>query len=97
MAYETLIVETRGAVGLITLNRPQALNALNSTVLKELLQAHAAFEADDGDRRDRADRLRARLCRRRRHQGDAAARLRRGLQVAISSAAGTTSPRFASP
>ena len=47
MAYETLIVETRGAVGLITLNRPQALNALNSTVLKELLQAHSDFEADD--------------------------------------------------
>ncbi|KQV10436.1 enoyl-CoA hydratase [Rhizobium sp. Root1203] len=47
MAYETLIVETRGAVGLITLNRPQALNALNSTVLNELLQAHADFEADD--------------------------------------------------
>ena len=46
MSYETLIVETRGAVGLITLNRPQALNALNSTVLKELLQAYAAFEDD---------------------------------------------------
>lgn len=47
MAYETLVVETRGAVGLITLNRPQALNALNSTVLKELLQAYEAFQADD--------------------------------------------------
>ncbi len=47
MSYETLIVETRGAVGLITLNRPQALNALNSTVLKELLEAYAAFEDDD--------------------------------------------------
>ena len=47
MSYETLIVEARGAVGLITLNRPQALNALNSTVLKELLQAYAAFENDD--------------------------------------------------
>ncbi|CCM74123.1 enoyl-CoA hydratase [Rhizobium mesoamericanum] len=47
MAYETLIVETRGAVGLITLNRPQALNALNSTVLKELLQAYEAFQDDD--------------------------------------------------
>jgi enoyl-CoA hydratase len=47
MSYETLIVETRGAVGLITLNRPQALNALNSTVLDELLRAHAAFQVAD--------------------------------------------------
>ncbi|MDM9627341.1 enoyl-CoA hydratase [Rhizobium sp. S152] len=47
MSYETLIVETRGNVGLVTLNRPQALNALNSAVLKELLQAYAAFEGDD--------------------------------------------------
>ncbi|MEZ2130946.1 MULTISPECIES: enoyl-CoA hydratase [unclassified Sinorhizobium] len=47
MAYETLIVETRDAVGLITLNRPQALNALNSTVLRELREAYAAFHADD--------------------------------------------------
>ena len=47
MAYETLVVETRGNVGLITLNRPQALNALNSVVLKDLKQAYAAFHADD--------------------------------------------------
>ena len=47
MSYETLIVEQRGAVTLIQLNRPQALNALNSTVLKELIAAFAAFEADD--------------------------------------------------
>ena len=45
--YETLLVEQRGAVTLIMLNRPQALNALNSTVLKELIAAMAAFEADD--------------------------------------------------
>ncbi|MFT4000071.1 MAG: enoyl-CoA hydratase [Rhizobium sp.] len=47
MAYETLIVETHGAVGLIRLNRPQALNALNSTVLAELKQAYAALHLDD--------------------------------------------------
>ena len=46
MAYETLLVETRGAVTLVTLNRPQALNALNNQVLQELLQAFAAFDAD---------------------------------------------------
>ena len=47
MSYETLIVETRGNVGLITLNRPQALNALNSTVLADLKQAYADFHADE--------------------------------------------------
>lgn len=48
MAYETIIVETRGKVGLITLNRPKALNALNSQVLAELLAATGSFEADQG-------------------------------------------------
>ena len=44
--YETILVEQRNAVTLITLNRPQALNALNSTVLKELIDAFAAYDAD---------------------------------------------------
>ena len=47
MSYECILVEQRGAVTLITLNRPQALNALNSTILKELTAAFAAFDADD--------------------------------------------------
>ncbi|TPG21154.1 enoyl-CoA hydratase [Sphingomonas koreensis] len=46
--YETLLVEQRDRVTLITLNRPQALNALNAKVLEELLDALAAFDADDG-------------------------------------------------
>lgn len=46
MAYETIIVETRGKVGLMTLNRPKALNALNTTVLREVVQALKEFEAD---------------------------------------------------
>lgn len=46
MTYETLIIEQRGAVTLITLNRPQALNALNSQVLADLIAALAAFDAD---------------------------------------------------
>jgi len=46
MAYETILVETRGKVGLITLNRPKALNALNSQVLAELLAACQAFDAN---------------------------------------------------
>jgi enoyl-CoA hydratase len=46
MAYENIIVETRGKVGLIRLNRPQALNALNRGLMRELTEALDAFEAD---------------------------------------------------
>ncbi|MBZ0227918.1 MAG: enoyl-CoA hydratase [Bauldia sp.] len=46
MAYETIAAETRGAVGLITLDRPQALNALNAELIGELSQAIDGFEAD---------------------------------------------------
>ena len=46
MAYETIIVETRGKVGLITLNRPKALNALNSQVMAEVVAAVNGFGAD---------------------------------------------------
>ncbi len=45
--YETIIAETRDAVGLITLNRPDALNALNGQLISEMGQALVAFEADD--------------------------------------------------
>jgi enoyl-CoA hydratase len=48
MAFETINVDTRGKVGLITLNRPKALNALNRQVLDELLVAMAAFETNAG-------------------------------------------------
>jgi enoyl-CoA hydratase len=47
MTYTSILTETRGRVGLITLNRPQALNALNPTLLAELAQAMQAFDADD--------------------------------------------------
>jgi len=46
MAYETILVETRGHVGLITLNRPKALNALNAALIAELSGAIDAFEND---------------------------------------------------
>ncbi len=46
MSYETILVEQKGAVTLITLNRPKALNALSSHVLAELTDAFAKFEAD---------------------------------------------------
>ena len=47
MDFKTLKVETRGAVGLITLNRPGALNALNTQLLEEMNAALDTFEADD--------------------------------------------------
>jgi enoyl-CoA hydratase len=46
MSTEAIVVETRGRVGLIRLNRPQALNALNATIRNELLAAAEAFDAD---------------------------------------------------
>jgi enoyl-CoA hydratase len=47
MAYETIIVETKGRVGIVRLNRPNALNALNAQVIKELSAALDTFEADE--------------------------------------------------
>jgi len=46
MTYQNILVETRGAVGLITLNRPQALNALCDALIRELGQALDGFEKD---------------------------------------------------
>jgi enoyl-CoA hydratase len=46
MTYQNILVETRGAVGLITLNRPQALNALCDGLIRELGQALDGFERD---------------------------------------------------
>ena len=46
-AYQNLLVETRERVGLITLNRPKALNALNDALMDELGQALLAFDADE--------------------------------------------------
>ncbi len=48
MSYENIVVETRGRVGLITLNRPKALNALNDQLVDEVGAALSAFEADEG-------------------------------------------------
>ena len=50
MSYENILVQSESAVTLITLNRPQALNALNSAVLEELIIAFAAYEADASQR-----------------------------------------------
>jgi enoyl-CoA hydratase len=48
MAYETIIVERKQRVGVITLNRPNALNALNARLIADLTHALDDFEGDDG-------------------------------------------------
>jgi enoyl-CoA hydratase len=47
MTNENIVVETKGRVGIIRLNRPQALNALNKALIAELTQAIEAFDGDD--------------------------------------------------
>ena len=47
MTYEMILTETRGRVGLITLNRPQAMNALNNQLMREMMDALDAFDKDD--------------------------------------------------
>ena len=46
MAYETILVETQDKVGVVTLNRPKALNALNTTVMREIAEALKGFDRD---------------------------------------------------
>lgn len=50
MTYESILTESRAAVTLVTLNRPQALNALDSGTLSDLIAAFAAYDADDTQR-----------------------------------------------
>ena len=46
MTYQNILVETQGRVGIVRLNRPQALNALNAVLIKELIAAVESFDAD---------------------------------------------------
>jgi enoyl-CoA hydratase len=48
--YDTILVEQHGAVTLVTLNRPQALNALNRQVLKDITEVFTAYDADPAQR-----------------------------------------------
>jgi enoyl-CoA hydratase len=50
MAYETILTSKEGMLGIITLNRPQAMNALNMRLVKELISALDEFEKDDSVR-----------------------------------------------
>ena len=47
MPYEMILTETRGRVGLITLNRPQAMNALNNQLMRELMDALETFDKNE--------------------------------------------------
>jgi enoyl-CoA hydratase len=47
MTYELILTETRGRVGLVTLNRPQAMNALNNQLMRELMDALEACDKDE--------------------------------------------------
>ncbi len=46
MPYEMILTEKRGSLGLVTLNRPEARNALNNQLLHELMDALEAFDND---------------------------------------------------
>jgi len=48
MPYELILIETHGQVGLIIINRPQAMNALNNQLMRELMDALEVFDEDDG-------------------------------------------------
>ena len=48
MSYEFILAEQQGRVGLVTLNRPKQMNALNAKLMQELAEALYAFDADDG-------------------------------------------------
>ena len=50
MSYETLVVSREGPLGVVQLNRPEALNALNTKMVTELIEALSDFEKDDGVR-----------------------------------------------
>ena len=49
--YENIKVERRGRVGIITLDRPKALNALNAALMREVVQVAQEFDDDHGDRK----------------------------------------------
>ena len=69
-SYETILVTATGRVATITLNRPKALNALNTQVMREVTTAAAELDADAEHRRDHPHRQREGFRGRRGHQGD---------------------------
>ncbi len=83
MAYQHILAESRGPVGLITLNRPKAMNALCKALVEEVAQALDAFEADDeiAVGAEKPDRQPLALALERPLAGPGPAELRQGLFV----------------
>ena len=87
-SYETILVTRDDRVGTITLNRPKALNALNSQVMDEVTTAAAEFDDDPGHRRDHHHRQREGLRGGRGHQGDGRPVVRRRVRLRLLRAMG---------
>ena len=83
MTYETILVERDDRVGIITLNRPKALNALNSQVMDEVTTAATEFDDDPGIGAIIITGQREGVRRRRRHQGDGRPVLRRRVRLRL--------------
>ena len=93
MDFKTILVETRDNVGLITFNRPDALNALSSEVVGELVQALDAFETDAAIGASNQDSHRLSLVQLDRLRGTKGS----GRTGILSEISARTSPRVASP
>ncbi len=97
MAYENILVETKGAVGIVTLNRPKALNALCAALVARARPGARRLRGRRRHRLRHRHRQRQGVRRRRRHQGDGGAKLYVGLSRPISSPrVGNASPPAAS-
>ena len=98
-SYETILVTREDRVGTITLNRPKALNALNSQVMDEVTTAAAELDDRPRHRRDHRHRQREGVRGRRGHQGDVGAvvrrRVRRRLLRAMGQVRRTRTPTIA--
>ena len=97
MAYETILVETRGPVGLITLNRPKALNALNAQLIARAQSGARRVRGRSRDRGHGAHRLGAGVRRRRRRQGNGEPGLHGGVAERLHRPLAARSPRCRKP
>ena len=95
--YTNILVEQRGRVGLVTLNRPEALNALNKATMEELVAAVTAMDTDPGVGAVVITGSGKAFAAGRGHQGNGRRRATWTCTPPTGSAAGRTSPGCASP